>query len=131
MKMFKVIITIFFLSLLIVSCNDYNEYYTYIQRYTGLEILNKKIEIISINDNFENYLTVVMKLESNKLTEFEFENSKYKTDCLEIDVFLEMYDKKYQERVKNANAFCFKTINNKFWQMKIDTNGNMFLEIWY
>lgn len=129
--MLKVISTILFISLLFGSCHNNNSYYLFIQRYTGLKFPIKGIDVILINDNSENYLTAVMKIESDKIIEFELDNITNKLDCSEIDVYLEMYDKNNQEKVKQANTLCFKTNNEKFWQMKIDSSGNMYLEIWY
>lgn len=122
---------ILFAFVLFYACYDNSSYYTFIQRYTGLKFPSKGIEVVSINDNSENYLTAVMKIESSKLTKFEQENLTYKFDCSEIDIYLEMFDKIIHKRVKKANSVCFKSNNEKFWQMKIDSSGNIYLEIWY
>lgn len=114
-------------------CGCYNDDrdVEFIKRFTELRFLNEDLDILTINDNCEYYVSAVIKIKTNKIDDFLHQNDSNAIECNEIDMYLDMFESKYKKHILNANYSCYITCNEKFWQLKLSKSGYIFLEIWY
>ena len=106
--------------------------FEYVKRHTELSFPNENYKIIRIENNLDNYLTAVFKIDT--AFNFFYKNEKKEISCKYLNLSEKLFKKElwniYQEN--HLYTVCFGAKDNKKWWASYNKkSGYLFIEIWY